>query len=89
MKPWARGRDLAWEGYQHRGRRTPGTTPSRVWQREARRGSGWTVREGVRARLRVRVRRVLRKYGYPPEKREDAVTTVLRQAELFADQWSA
>ncbi len=52
-------------------------------------GIDWTVRESVRARLRVLVRRVLRKYGYPPEKREDAVTTVLRQAELFADQWAA
>ena len=49
----------------------------------------WTVRESVRARLRVLVRRVLRKYGYPPDKREQAVTTVLRQAELFADQWAA
>ena len=52
-------------------------------------GIDWTVRESVRARLRVLVRRVLRKYGYPPDKREDAVTTVLRQAELFADEWAA
>ena len=52
-------------------------------------GIDWTVRESVRARLRVLVRRVLRKYGYPPDKREQAVTTVLRQAELFADQWAA
>ncbi len=52
-------------------------------------GIDWTVRESVRARLRVLVRRVLRTYGYPPDKREQAVTTVLRQAELFADQWAA
>ncbi len=52
-------------------------------------GIDWTVRESVRARLRIMVRRVLRKYGYPPDKREDAVITVLRQAELFADEWAA
>ena len=43
----------------------------------------WTVRENVRAKLRVMVRRVLRKHGYPPDKEEQATVTVLRQAELI------
>jgi type I restriction enzyme R subunit len=45
----------------------------------------WTIKESARARLRVAVRRLLNKYGYPPEKREQATATVLRQAELFAE----
>jgi type I restriction enzyme, R subunit len=52
-------------------------------------GVDWTVRESVRARLRVLVRRILRKFGYPPDKQGQAVTTVLQQAELFAGFWSA
>ncbi len=44
----------------------------------------WTQRESVRAHLRVLVRRVLRKYGYPPDKREKATRLVLEQAELLA-----
>jgi type I restriction enzyme R subunit len=47
----------------------------------------WTVRENVRAQLRVIVKRILRKYGYPPDKQERATITVLQQAELFADTW--
>ena len=43
----------------------------------------WTVRESARARLRVMVKRLLRKYGYPPDKQEKATRTVLEQAELF------
>jgi type I restriction enzyme, R subunit len=43
----------------------------------------WTVKESVRAKLRVMVRRVLRKYGYPPDKQEKATLTVLEQAELL------
>jgi type I restriction enzyme R subunit len=42
----------------------------------------WTVRENVRANLRVLVKRLLRRYGYPPESREKATQTVLEQAEL-------
>jgi type I restriction enzyme, R subunit len=49
----------------------------------------WTVRENVRAQIRVRVRRLLAKYGYPPDKREKAVETVLKQAELLAADWAA
>jgi hypothetical protein len=41
----------------------------------------WTLRENVRAQLRVMVKRILRKYGYPPDKQEKATQTVLEQAE--------
>jgi type I restriction enzyme R subunit len=49
----------------------------------------WTVRETVRARIRVMVKRILRKYNYPPDKQEKATRTVLEQAELFAEDWAA
>ena len=49
----------------------------------------WTVRENVRARLRSSVRRILRKYGYPPDKQEKATQTVLEQAELLAKDWTS
>lgn len=48
----------------------------------------WTVRENVRAQLRVYVKRILRKYGYPPDKQEKATQTVLEQAELFSNAWA-
>lgn len=48
----------------------------------------WTIRESVRAQLRVLVKRVLRKYGYPPDKREKATRTVIKQAEVLAEEWS-
>ncbi len=48
----------------------------------------WTLRESVRAKLRVMVRRLLRKYGYPPDKQEKATQTVLEQAELFGGEWA-
>ena len=44
----------------------------------------WTVRENVRAQLRVLVKRILRKYGYPPDKQEKATQTVLEQAEVLS-----
>ena len=47
----------------------------------------WTVRENVRANLRVLVKRILRKYGYPPDKQEKATLTVLEQAELLSSEW--
>jgi type I restriction enzyme R subunit len=47
----------------------------------------WTVKEGVRAKLRVLVKRILRKYGYPPDKQEKAAETVLQQAELLSAEW--
>jgi type I restriction enzyme R subunit len=48
----------------------------------------WTVRETVRAKLRVMVKQVLRKHGYPPDKQEKATQTVLEQAELLAEEWA-
>lgn len=47
----------------------------------------WAEREGVRAKLRLLVKRVLRKYGYPPDKREAATRTVLEQAALLSAAW--
>ncbi len=49
----------------------------------------WTLRENVRAQLRVLVRRVLRKHGYPPDKQEKAALTVLEQAEVLSEGWAA
>jgi len=48
----------------------------------------WTVREGARAKIRVMVRRILSHYGYPPDLTEEAVKTVLRQAELLCAEWA-
>jgi type I restriction enzyme R subunit len=48
----------------------------------------WTLRENVRAQLRVLVKRILRKYGYPPDKQEKATQTVLEQAEVLSAQWA-
>ncbi len=47
------------------------------------------VRESVRARLRTLVKRLLRKYGYPPDKQEKAVVTILEQAETLGKDWVA
>ncbi len=48
----------------------------------------WTLRENVRAQLRVLVKRILRKYGYPPDKQEKATETVLEQAALLSGGWA-
>ena len=48
----------------------------------------WTVREEVRAQLRVLVRRILRNHGYPPDKQEKATITVLEQAEVLSEGWA-
>jgi type I restriction enzyme R subunit len=48
----------------------------------------WTVRENIRANLRVLVKRILRKYGYPPDKQEKATLTVLEQAEVLSANWA-
>jgi type I restriction enzyme R subunit len=48
----------------------------------------WAERENVRAHLRVLVKRVLRKYGYPPDKQEKAIQTVLEQAEVLSERWA-
>ena len=47
----------------------------------------WTVRESARAKIRVMVRRILRKHGYPPDLQEEATKTVLMQAELLCADW--
>jgi len=49
----------------------------------------WSVKESVRAKMRALVKRILRKYGYPPDKQERATLTVLEQAELLAKDWAA
>jgi len=49
----------------------------------------WTMKESVKAKLRVLVKRVLLKYDYPPDKQPQAVATVLQQAELIAPRWAA
>jgi type I restriction enzyme R subunit len=48
----------------------------------------WTQRENVQARLRVIVKRILKKYGYPPDKQEQATRTVLEQAEVLSEGWA-
>jgi len=48
----------------------------------------WTARENVRAQLRVLVKRILRKYGYPPDRQEKATETILEQAALLSEQWA-
>jgi len=48
----------------------------------------WTVRENVRAQLRVLVKRILRKHGYPPDKQEKATQLVLEQAEVLSELWA-
>jgi type I restriction enzyme R subunit len=48
----------------------------------------WTLRESARAKIRVMVKRILNRYGYPPDLQEEAVKTVLKQAELLCADWS-
>ena len=49
----------------------------------------WTIKESVRAEIRVMVKRILGKYGYPPDKQEKATITVLEQAEVLCKDWAA
>lgn len=48
----------------------------------------WTVRENVRAQMRVIIKRILRKYGYPPDKQARATELVLEQAEVLCREWA-
>ena len=48
----------------------------------------WTVRENVRAQMRVIIKRILRKYGYPPDKQAHATELVLEQAEVLCKDWT-
>jgi len=49
----------------------------------------WTVRDSVRAKLRVLVRRTLNRHGYPPDKQDQATLTVIEQAEVLSERWAA
>lgn len=49
----------------------------------------WTQRDSVQAEIRLKVKKILRKYGYPPDKQENATQTVLAQAEMIARDWVA
>jgi type I restriction enzyme, R subunit len=49
----------------------------------------WQVRDSVRAKMRLLIKRLLRKYRYPPGGQEEAVTLVLRQAEELSNEWSS
>jgi type I restriction enzyme R subunit len=48
----------------------------------------WTLREAAQAQIRVIVRRILRKHGYPLDKQERATQTVLEQAKLLCAEWA-
>ncbi|HEY1582765.1 MAG TPA: DUF3387 domain-containing protein, partial [Chthoniobacterales bacterium] len=48
----------------------------------------WTLRESARAKIKVMVKRILRKHGYPPDLQDEAVRTVLAQAELLCAEWA-
>jgi type I restriction enzyme, R subunit len=47
----------------------------------------WTARESVQAKLRLMVKRILRKYKYPPDQQEAAVELVLQQAKALGEAW--
>ncbi len=49
----------------------------------------WTIKESVKAKLKVAVKRILRKYGYPPDMQMLATETVLKQAEMIANEITA
>jgi type I restriction enzyme R subunit len=49
----------------------------------------WQVRESVRAKLRILVRRTLQRYKYPPDQAPEAVELVLKQAEVLSNGWSS
>jgi type I restriction enzyme R subunit len=49
----------------------------------------WMHKDSTRARIRVHVKRLLRKYGYPPDLQDAAVQNVLQQAEALSAEWAA
>ena len=49
----------------------------------------WSLRESARAKMCVMVKRLLRTYGYPPDKQEHATQLVLAQAEVVCEEWTA
>ncbi len=48
----------------------------------------WTQKESVRAKMRIEVRKLLTRYGYPPDLQKMAVDLVVRQAEVLAADWA-
>ncbi len=48
----------------------------------------WDKKESIQAKMRVMIKRILKKYGYPPDKQEQAVKTILEQAKLIGDDFS-
>jgi type I restriction enzyme R subunit len=51
-------------------------------------GVDWHRKDSARAKIRLTVKKVLRKYGYPPDLENQAVITVLQQAEALAEEWA-
>jgi Domain of unknown function (DUF3387) len=49
----------------------------------------WTIREQVQAKLRSKVKRLLARYGYPPDAEPGAIELVLEQTKTFAEEWAA
>ena len=49
----------------------------------------WQKRDSARAKIRVLVKRILKKYGYPPDLQSDAIRTVIEQAEIWSAEWAA
>ena len=47
----------------------------------------WTLSESARAKIKVMVKRILNKYGYPPDLQEEAVKTVIMQGEMLCAEW--
>jgi len=48
----------------------------------------WTLKENVQAKMRVMIKRILRRHGYPPDKQKKATETVMQQAELLCADWT-
>ena len=48
----------------------------------------WTLRESIRAEMRIKVRQILRKHGYPPDKEPKAIQNVIKQAESLSEDWA-
>ena len=48
----------------------------------------WAHRDSARARMRVLVKKILRKYGYPPDLEDAAIQMVLQQAEVLSEKWT-
>ena len=47
----------------------------------------WSERESVRAKLRLMVKRILKKYKYPPDQADNAVQLILEQAQVLSEEW--